>query len=80
MAYQATGLSSTERKDITMQPVTIYLFNDKTIHGYIHLKQNQRVSDLLNDDRVFIPIIQCLHSKNSIIVVNKNNIAHVEEK
>jgi hypothetical protein len=59
----------------TRQKVRLINFNDTILEGYIFVAYGQRVSDLLNDDRGFLPIES---SSGEVRVVSKRAIMEIE--
>ena len=57
------------------QKVRLINFNDTIIEGFIFVAQGQRVSDLLNDDRGFIPVES---ASGDVRVVSKRAIMEIE--
>lgn len=57
------------------QKVRLINFNDNIIEGYIFIAYGQRVSDLLNDDRGFIPVES---ASGEMRVVSKRAIMEIE--
>ncbi len=57
------------------QKVRLITFNDNIIEGYIFIAQGQRVSDLLNDDRGFIPVET---AAGDVRVISKRAIMEIE--
>lgn len=61
------------QKDLT--EVTITLVNGNTLRGNFYVTLNQRVGDLLNDQRIFLPFEEA--GKN-ICLINKSHIVDVQ--
>ena len=59
----------------TRQKVRLINFNDTIIEGFIFIAYNQRVSDLLNDDRGFIPVET---PAGDVRVISKRAIMEIE--
>ena len=59
----------------TRQKVRLINFNDTIIEGYIFIAYNQRVTDLLNDDRGFIPVET---GSGDVRVISKRAIMEIE--
>jgi len=67
--------------------VWVRLFTQEQFIGNIYLEEGQRVQDLMNDDRKFIPF-EKTHlergPKNEVstsnIVINKDALASIEER
>lgn len=59
----------------TRQKVRLINFNDTIVEGYIFVAYNQRVSDLLNDDRGFIPVES---ASGDVRVISKRAIMEIE--
>jgi hypothetical protein len=57
------------------QKVRLINFNDMIIEGFIFVSQGQRVSDLLNDDRGFIPVES---ASGDVRVISKRAIMEIE--
>lgn len=57
------------------QKVHLITFNDSIIEGFIFVTHGQRVSDLLNDDRGFIPVES---QAGDVRVVSKRAIMEIE--
>ncbi|MEL7492142.1 MAG: hypothetical protein AAGJ73_15645 [Pseudomonadota bacterium] len=57
------------------QKVRLINFNDTIIEGYVFLAYNQRVSDLLNDDRDFLPVAT---DAGEMRVMSKRAIMEIE--
>lgn len=57
------------------QKVRLITFNDAIIEGFIFVSQGQRVSDLLNDDRGFIPVES---AAGEVRVISKRAIMEIE--
>jgi len=67
--------------------VHVSLFTGETFWGYVYLKDDERVQDLMNDDRKFIPFKKVHLERGpksqvteSNLVVNKDAIASLEER
>ena len=60
------------------------LSDGRRYHGYIHMASEDRVQDILNDNRTFIPIEISFHDHddhvNGIIMINKAYIISIEER
>jgi len=76
-----------EAKTQTKLKVYVKTFDGVTFWGYVFLNDNQRVQDLLNDDRKFIPFLKTHLERgpknevtSSSIVINKDAIVSIEEK
>ena len=61
------------QKDMT--EVTITLVNGNTLRGFFYVTMTQRVGDLLNDQRVFLPFEEA--GKNTCLI-NKSHIVDVQ--
>ncbi|MGE0409324.1 MAG: hypothetical protein AB7P23_08695 [Amphiplicatus sp.] len=59
----------------TRQKVRLVNFNDHIAEGYVYLAPGQRVSDLLNDDRDFLPVES---ESGDVRVVSKRAIMEIE--
>lgn len=67
--------------------VKIKLNDGSSITAFIYLSRGQRVQDILNDDRMFIPILHkskdvrsnCTEEEHVDMVLSKNAILSVEE-
>jgi hypothetical protein len=59
----------------TRQRVRIITFNDMIVEGHIFIAYGQRVSDLLNDDRGFIPVET---ASGDVRVFSKRAIMEIE--
>jgi|GEM_PF-2318161 len=57
------------------QKVRLINFNDTIIEGFVFLAYNQRISDLLNDDREFLPIAT---NEGEVRVMSKRAIMEIE--
>lgn len=55
-------------------PVRMTLVNGSHVLGIIYLRQGQRISDMLCDDREFFP----LKSTTGVILLNKKNVMQVD--
>jgi len=55
--------------------VRLINFNDTIIEGFVFLAYNQRISDLLNDDREFLPIAT---NEGEVRVMSKRAIMEIE--
>lgn len=67
----------------TRQRVRLVTFNDTVIEGDVFIAYNQRVSDLLNDDRDFLPVMSTsgemrAFAKRAIMEIQLINAAPVE--
>jgi len=66
--------------------VYVRLFNGMNFWGYVYIKEGQRVQDLLNDDRKFIPVKK-LEDKRGVstediyrnICLHKDGVHYIEE-
>jgi hypothetical protein len=67
-------LDSEKRVDKVSRLVRVRLMDGTEVKGRIFLRQGDRVVDLLNDTRVFIPFED---EETSIIVLNKTAIAGI---
>jgi hypothetical protein len=65
--------SARQQKDKT--EVGIILVNGSRIRGYFYVTKKQRVADVLNDNRVFIPFED---ANNEIHLVSKTKIIDVK--
>ena len=75
-------------KNESSKEVKVYvrLFNGMNFWGYVYIKEGQRVQDLLNDDRKFIPVKK-LEDKKGIgtediyrnICLHKDGVHYIEE-
>ncbi|WP_341665941.1 hypothetical protein [Vibrio sp.] len=75
------------RNDLTMVQVTLMdgVTNVKKMQGaYIYLAEGQRLSDLMNDGRSFLPIykLDTMYTGTAydIVMINKAAIAMIEEQ
>lgn len=64
--------------------VAIYTFSKEIISGYMFLRKQDRIQDLLNDTRTFIPLMKItltsdVDKEYPTIVINKSAIERVEE-
>ena len=64
--------------------VAVYLISEEVIWGYIYLNEGQRLQDLMNDDRAFIPMLRIdtkldYNQKYPTVVIKKQVIARLEE-
>lgn len=57
------------------QKIRLINFNDTIIEGYVFLAYNQRVSDLLNDDRDFLPVAT---DAGAMRVMSKRAVMEIE--
>lgn len=61
------------------------LIEDKEFFGYIYLNDGQRVQDLVNDDRSFVPVNRQMRERSSkedvykMVMLNKSIIGYIEE-
>ena len=62
-----------QQKDKT--EVEIIFINGSKIRGYFYVTKNQRVADVLNDNRAFIPFAD---ANNEIHLISKTKIVDVE--
>jgi len=67
--------------------VVVKLFTQDQFFGFVYLEEGQRVQDLLNDERKFIPFEKTHMERgpnntvsSSNIVISKDAIALVEER
>ena len=58
--------------------VSVLMHDGSRYRGYIHLPENHRLQDLLNDARGFIPLEQA-SSSEAITIVAKHFIVSIEE-
>ena len=67
--FETTQLRRTREKI----EASIRLSNGDTIEGFLFLAKQERVSDLLNDDRAFLPV----ETGHDTVVISKAQIAEV---
>ncbi len=67
-----------QRKDTRAILVSVLMHDGSRYRGYIHLPDNHRLQDLLNDPRGFIPLEQA-NSSEEITIVSKRYIVSIEE-
>lgn len=67
-----------QRKDTRAILVSVLMHDGSRYRGYIHLTDNHRLQDLLNDPRGFIPLEQA-NSSEEITIVSKRYIVSIEE-
>ena len=65
--------------------VTVRLFSNESLCGYMYLQEGQRLQDLMNDDRMFIPLLKVdtkigYNDMYPTVVINKQTIARLEER
>jgi hypothetical protein len=70
--------SNIQRKDTQAILVSVLMHDGSRYRGYIHLPENHRLQDLLNDARGFIPLEQA-SSSEAITIVAKHFIVSIEE-
>lgn len=65
----------------------VKLFTEESFFGMAWLEDDQRMQDLLNDERKFLPFEKSHQSRGrnsedviTTIVINKDAIAHIEER
>ena len=70
-------MASSDKKTInrTRTKIRLINFNDTLIEGYVFLSYGQRVTDLLNDDRGFLPVES---SDGEVRVMSKRAIMEIE--
>jgi hypothetical protein len=69
---------STETRDIRPIYVSVQMHNGSRYRGNVYLPSNQRLQDLLNDTRSFIPIEQSFPN-GTVTIVAKHFIVSIEE-
>jgi len=67
--------------------VHVKLFTQEQFFAYLYVKDDERVQDLLNDDRKFLPLEKSFDDRGrsnedvyTHIVLNKDAIASIEER
>lgn len=69
------GPSSTVRIEKEKKAVAVVLINGKDHLGHMFVKKFQRVQDLLNDDRHFVPF---LRDDGEFLMLNKRHLVTVK--
>lgn len=64
--------------------IALKLSETKNIYSaFVHLSDSERLQDLVNDDRIFIPIYFMVETKDIVnyrcVLINKSNIYTIEE-
>ena len=67
-------LSTQQSKPKSRIEAEVVLTDGGTLHGNLFVGQQQRLLDVLNDDRAFLPMEL---AENSIIIINKATIARI---
>ena len=67
--------SSKQAVNRTRNRVRLINFNDSIIEGYVFVSYGQRITDLLNDDRGFIPVES---ASGEVKVISKRAIMEIE--
>ena len=74
-----------DKEGLSKIKVDVYLFSDERIQGYLYLRNGERLQDLMNDSREFIPLLKIdvtIDYKGTYptVVINKQAIARLEER
>jgi len=77
---------------MTLKRIKAYIrmFDGHSLWGYVYLKEDQRVQDLLNDERKFIPIRKLEEKRGALalkpdednykdVCIHKDGIYYIEE-
>lgn len=68
---------------VTPIKVAITLANFETIWGYVYLHREQRLQDLMNDDRAFLPVDEASFNQGDDryrnVVLQKTGIIKIRE-
>lgn len=65
--------------------VAVHLFSGRTVWGYVFLKEGERLQDLVNDERMFIPLSKYIEGREefdepSTEMINKRAIERIEDR
>ena len=65
--------------------VAVHLFSNEILWGYLYLQEDERLQDMMNDDRMFIPLLKIdtkvgYDQQYPTVVINKQVIARLEER
>ena len=71
--------------NLTKIKVVIETITGRSIWGHIFLSDRERMQDLLNDDRKFIPILLSfseshIREDSKVLLIHKDSIATIEER
>ena len=74
-----------DKEGLSKIKVDVYLFSDERIQGYLYLRNGERLQDLMNDSREFIPLLKIdvtIDYKGTYptVVISKQAIARLEER
>lgn len=73
-----TALVAVHKKPTHKIHVEVSLFDNTRCRGFIHLQGKQRLQDLLNDRRGFIPL-QMSADSGELILISKRFIVYIHE-
>lgn len=59
--------------------VEVALYDSTRCRGFIHLQAQQRLQDLLNDRRGFIPLEMSAEGGEELILISKRFIVYIHE-
>ena len=76
MANVIIGDSIIRKKSV---PVLLKLDNGTTITGHVFMSENQRLQDLVNGDRTFLPLKTIDDNGTNYLLLNKRFIVSVQE-
>ncbi len=69
----------TQKKPTRKIHVEVALYDSTRCRGFIHLQANQRLQDLLNDRRGFIPLEMSAEGGEELILISKRFIVYIHE-
>lgn len=78
--YMSTSMFERGGRQTSKKAINVtLLLADSVIHGQVYVSQGQRVQDLINDGRAFIPVGTEEHGKFKQELINKNFIIKLIE-
>lgn len=73
------------KKEVIRRKVHIKTFGGEVMWGYVYIVPGDRLQDVVNDDRKFLPLERAITDRSpapeyTCVMVNKDMIASIEER